>query len=288
MSVRNYPSLKQLSPEWRSAHQKLLQNVREKPFISEYKVSVYASFNKQKIYLPSYIPYIGPKYFEYRPRILCYAINQNLSRHVRWTKEWVESWATDIEAAQDRLNRAAKENRSIPIKPYTEGFIPLLALLSIRRWIETCGGCLPRTIDEVIAVTNFVKFSTAKDASSSSIPNIWWRECGSLYVNHEIRILRPDIILCFGQKTLIELKLVLKSNGLYNYEPEILGCRFPARIPSIKSRPLSSKESKIWNTEILPLENKMRKPEHNSYHKWRIKSFPGYFVDVLTSWGCDI
>lgn len=288
MSVRKGNFSHQVSPEWHIAHQKLLQNVREKPFISEYKLSVYASFNKQKVYLPSYIPYIGPKYFEYRPRILCYAINQNLSRHVRWTKEWVESWATDIEAAQDRLNRAAKENRSIPIKPYTEGFIPLLALLSIRRWIETCGGCLPRTIDEVIAVTNFVKFSTAKDASSSSIPKLWWRECGSLYVNHEIRILRPDIILCFGQKTLIELKLVLKNNGLSNYEPELLGCRFPARIPSIKSRPLSRRESRIWDIEIFPLMNKMRKPENNSYHKWRIQSFPGYFVDVLTSWGCAI
>lgn len=288
MSVRNYPSLKQLSPEWRSAHQKLLQNVREKPFISEYELSVYASFNKQKIYLPSYIPYIGPKYFEYRPRILCYAINQNLSRHVRWTKEWVESWATDIEAAQDRLNRAVKENRSIPIKPYTEGFIPLLALLSIRRWIETCGGCLPRTIDEVIAVTNFVKFSTTKDASSSTIPNIWWRECGSLYVDHEIRILRPDIILGFGQKTLVELRRVLKSSGLSRYESQLLGCRFPARMASIKSKPLSREESKIWNTKILPLIDRMREPRGSSYHKWRIQLFPSYFINVNASWDCAI
>jgi len=285
MSVRNNHFSKQLTPEWCTAHQKLLQNVREEPFISQYELSVYASFDEQKVYLPAYIPYIGPKYFEYKPRILCYAINQNLSRHVHWTKEWVNCWGTDTEYAKDRLNRAAQQGRSIPIRPYAEGFIPLVALLAIRRWIETHGGYLPQTIDDVVAVTNFVKFSTSKDASSSSIPNIWWRECGSLYVKHEIRVLRPDIILGFGKKTLAELRRVLKNNEFSGYESELLDCRFPARIPSIKGRPLSSGESKIWNAEILPLANKMRKPKEASYHKWKIQDFPGYFIDVMTSWG---
>lgn len=286
MSVRNYPSLKQLSPEWRSAHQKLLENVRQQPFVSRYECSAHASLDGRKVYLPAYIPYIGRSYFEYRPRILCYAINQNLSPHVPWTKEWVACWAKDVEYAQDRLNRAVHENRPIPIRPYAEGFIPLVALSAISQWIQIHRGSLPQTVDDVVAVTNFVKFSTAKDASSSSIPNIWWRECGSLYVDHEIRILRPDIILGFGQKTLVELRRVLKSSGLSSYEPQLLGCRFPARMASIKSKPLSRKESKIWNTDILPLMKKMRKPEQNSYHKWRIQGFPGYFVDVNASWSC--
>ena len=253
MPVKNHSFSTQMSPEWRNAHKKLLENVRERPFVSQYELSVCTSFNSQKVYLPAYIPYIGPKYFEYRPRILCYAINQNLSRHTRWTQDWVNSWSTDTEAAQDRLNHAAEKGQAIPIRPYAEGFIPLAALLAIRRWIETHGGYLPRTIDDVVAVTNFVKFSTTKDASSSSIPNVWWRECGSAYVNTEIRILQPDIILGFGQKTLGELQRVLKSNGLPGHETQLLGCRFPARIASIKSRHLSSRESKIWNTDILPL-----------------------------------
>jgi len=285
MPVINHNLLTQMSTEWQSAHRKLLENVRKKPFISQYELSACANFDDQKVYLPAYIPYIGPKYFEYRPRILCYAINQNLSRHTRWTKEWVNSWATDIEAAQDRLNSADQKGRAIPIRPYAEGFIPLVALLAIRRWIETHGGYLPRTIDDVVAVTNFVKFSTTKDASSSSIPNIWWMECGSSYVDVEIRTLQPDIILGFGQKTLGELQRVLKSNGLPRHEIQLLGCRFPARIASIKSRPLSSRESKMWNTDILPLISKINKPE-KSYHKWRAQNFPGYFLDVITSWDC--
>jgi hypothetical protein len=283
MPVRNHQFSTQMNPEWRSAHQKLLENVREKPFVSQYELSVFTSFDGQKIYLPAYIPYIGPQYFEYRPRILCYAINQNLSRHTRWTQDWVNSWATDIEAAQDRLNHAAKKGQALPIRPHAEGFIPLVALLAIRHWSKTHGGCLPHTIDNVAAVTNFVKFSTTTDASSSSIPNIWWRECGELYVTQEIRILKPDIILAFGQKTLSEVRRVLKSIGLSSYEPKLLGCRFPARIASIKSRPLSSRESKTWNTDILPLINKIHKPE-KSYHKWRAQNFPGYFLEVISSW----
>jgi hypothetical protein len=288
MSVRLYHFSKKLSAEWRSSHQKLLVNVQKHPFVSNYECSAHIDSNGQKVYLPAYIPYIGVKYFEYRPRILCYAINQNLSPHVPWTKEWVTRWAADTEVTQDRLNRAVNENRPIPIRPYAEGFIPLVALLAVSRWTRIHGGSLPQTIDDVVAVTNFVKFSTAKDASSSSIPNIWWRECGSSYVEHEIRVLRPDIILGFGQKTLDELRRVLNSIESCRYGPQLLGCRFPARIPSIKSRPLSSIESKMWDTEILPLTNNIRKPAQNSYHKWRIESFPGYFIDVITSWDCVI
>ena len=274
-----------MTPEWQTAHQKLLENVREKPFVSQYELSVCASFNGQKIYLPAYIPYIGPKYFEYRPRILCYAINQNLSRHTRWTQDWVNSWATDIEAAQDRLNHAARKGQALPIRPHAEGFIPLVALLALRRWIVTHDGYLPDSIDNVASVTNFVKFSTTMDASSTSIPKTWWRDCGELYVAKEIRTLKPDIILAFGQQTLSEVKRVLKNNSFIGYEPILLGCRFPARIASIKSRPLSSRESKTWNTDILPLISKIHKPE-KSYHKWRAQNFPGYFLEIITSWDC--
>jgi hypothetical protein len=237
-----------------------------------------------KVYLPAYIPYIGPRYFEYRPRILCYAINQNLSPHVPWTNEWIAYWARDIDAAQDRLNRAAYEHRPIPIRPYAEGFIPLVALLAAKQWIAIRGGYLPETIEDVVAVTNFIKFSTAKDASSSSIPNIWWQDCGTLYVKPEIQALGPDIILAFGQKTTVELRRLLGVDGVSAHEIQLLGCRFPARIPSIKGRPLSSSESRMWSSDILPLIGKMRKPQKNSYHRWKMESFPGYFIDVINAW----
>jgi len=285
MPVKKGHFSKQLSPEWRAAHAELLQNVRQQPFISQYERSAHTSLDGRKVYLPAYVPYIGSSYFDYRPRILCYAINQNLSPHVPWTKEWVNCWARDEEYATDRLNRAVREGRPIPIRPYAEGFIPLVALLAIQRWTRAYGGNLPRDIDDVVAVTNFVKFSTAQDASSSSIPKIWWRECGSYYVEYEIQVLEPDIILGFGQKTFTELRRVLNGDGLSGYDVNVLTCRFPARIASIKHRPLSGEQSKMWNSDILPLVKRMRKPSEKAYHKWRMQRFPGYFMDVLASWG---
>jgi len=286
MEVKKGHFLTHLSPEWHSAHAELLENVRQNPFTSQYQQSTHANLNGKKVYLPAYIPYIGHYYFEYRPRILCYAINQNLSPHVKWSKEWINNWATDIEHAYDRLNRAAYENKPIPIKPYTEGFIPLIATLATQRWIRTFSGNLPNKIDDVVAVTNFIKFSTANDASSSSIPNIWWKECGSLYAEHEIQLLQPDIIISFGQKTSLELIRVLKRNRLNDHKIQLLECRFPARIPSIKGRPLTSQELQKWNKDFLPLTKKICSPKKDSYHRCKILDFPGYFIDVISSWDC--
>ena len=160
----------------------------------------------------------------------------------------------------------------------------MVALLAAKQWIAIRGGYLPETIEDVVAVTNFIKFSTAKDASSSSIPNIWWQDCGTLYVKPEIQALGPDIILAFGQKTTVELRRLLGADRVSAHEIQLLGCRFPARIPSIKGRPLSSSESRMWSSDILPLIGKMRKPQKNSYHRWKMESFPGYFIDVINAW----
>jgi hypothetical protein len=272
-----------LSRTWQSAHSELIQNLKQQKFMPQDECSVYANLRGKKVYLPAYIPYMGPAYFEYRPRILCYAINQNLSPHVPWTTEWVNCWGSDNEHAFDRLNRAAFEGRAIPIRPYAEGFIPLVALIAILHWTKRQGGYLPQTIDDIVAVTNFVKFSTSRDASSSSIPETWWRECGVRYAQHEIRILQPDIIICFGQKTFTEVRRVLSEQST-EYKGKTLTCRFPARIPSVKSRPLSGEETKIWNSDILPLVGKIREPKQYSYHKMRTQKFPGYFIDAFASW----
>lgn len=261
-----------------------MQNVREYPFVSKLESSVYVRRNGRKIYLPAYIPYIGPLYFEYRPRILCFAINQNLSPHVPWSEDWITGWATNMDHAYDRLNLTARKGQPIPIRPYAEGFIPLVALLALCRWNKTQGGYLPKAIEDVVAVTNFIKFSTAVDASSSNIPSVWWSECGSRYVEHEINVLRPDIIIGFGQKTVIELQRVLRCIHMSHFKTELLGCRFPARIPSIKSRPLSRRETTTWNHEIFPLISRISEPRRGSYHDSKIRRFPGYFIDVMTSW----
>lgn len=279
---------KERSAEWSEAHRRLLENVRLNPFISKHELSAHTVLHGQRIYLPAYIPYIGRDYFRFRPRILCYAINQNLSPHVRWTQEWVASWAADVEHARDRLNRAVSEGRAIPIRPYAEGFIPLVGLIASLSWVEAQGGQLPDWIDDVICVTNFVKFSTAEDASSSSIPSEWWKECARQYVGDEIAILCPDIVVAFGKRTEQEVRRVVGLIADRACSPSVLGCRFPARMPSFRARPLTKQDAGIWDATISPLSRRMRQPPPESYHRWKIDRYPGYFLDIARAWGVTV
>lgn len=263
---------------------RLRQNVKRQNFVPTEGNPAYAQVNGRKTILPAYIPYVGQRYFHYRPRVLCYAINQNLSRHTRWTDEWTTKWGTDSSIAIDRLNRAAVNGEAIPIKPYVEGFIPLAALLAIMRYGQTFRAALPNLVDDVLAVTNFVKFSTADDASSSSIPSSWWQECAERYVTQEIRELKPDLLVAFGLRTASGLHRTIGDSSFETQRPELLVCKFPARIPSVSSRPLSEDEQRVWNDHILPLVSRIRPPSENAHHRSRILRFPGYFIDIVRGW----
>lgn len=272
------------SRTWGAACDYLIQNVLDQDYVPSDGGAVSAPVNGHAIVLPSYIPYIGLSYFEHRPRVLCYAINQNLSRHRRWTDDWVTQWAQDKTKAIDRLNQAAREGKALPIKPYAEGFIPLVAMIALMRSGASILKAAGAFVDDVIAVTNFVTFSTAGDASSSSIPRSWWSECARRYVAEEIRALAPDILIGFGNRTAGELKRVVSRLHPNGDGPELLACRFPARIPSRRSYRLSPSERGVWERDILPLANRIKAPPEDSYHRWRIEDFPRYFLHAKRAW----
>jgi len=257
----------------------LIENVKAQDFFPNEGSPAYVLINDQRVHMPAYVPYVGPEYFEHRPRILCYAINQNLSKHRSWSSTWMQEWAADQMFAIDRLNRAVEHGRALPIKPYAEGFIPLAALLCLRANGSRNSGNLPNTIDRVISVTNFVKFSTSDSASSSEIPDSWWRESGSRYVRHEIDILQPDFIVTFGKKTFVELTRVFSDIDYQGCKPQIFECRFPGRIPSEKARPVRGNDKVYWTQDILPLASRIKSPLE-SFVTWRMTRFPGYFLDI--------
>jgi hypothetical protein len=275
---------------WTNAHERLVNNVKRQNFLPTEKPAVRVCVDSKMTVLPAYIPYIGPEYFQYRPRVLCYAINQNLSKHARWTDDWITGWGRNPDVAVDRLNFAVQAGKALPIKPYAEGFIPLAAGLFFWIHAHRSGSQLPTVIDRAIAVTNFVKFSTAADASSSSIPDSWWSECARRYVRHEIMVLRPNYVLAFGKRTETELRRILEGIRENGDSPRLIGCRFPGRIPSVRTRPLSRLERKIWEKDILPLSERLQRPRMDSYHRWRMLDFPGYFLDLITVFrnGCRV
>ncbi len=263
----------------RRAIDDLIENVKAQDFIPEEGSPAYVLIDGQQVHMPAYVPYVGPEYFEHRPRILCYAINQNLSKHRSWSDTWMQEWAADQMCAIDRLNRAVDRGKALPIKPYAEGFIPLTALLCLRANGGQNPDNLPITIDRVVSVTNFVKFSTSDNASSSEIPASWWQECGSRYVRNEIDILRPDVIITFGKRTCTELEKVLSDMNHPDDSLQIHDCRFPGRIPSEKARPIRGKEKVRWIQDILPLTSRIESPLE-SFVTLRMTRFPGYFLDI--------
>ena len=274
MSNKNAPN------KWLGARNALIKNVRRQNFMPSEGNPACVPVNGKSVALPAYIPFIGNDYFKHHPRILCYAINQSISWHARWTKDWIERWAKDYSIAIDRLNIAAENGEAIPLKPYAEGFIPLIAAMVLLWKASFNRNKLPKSIDSVIAATNFVKFSSLESASSAIIPKSWWDECGRRYVRQELLTLKPDIVIAFGQRTYREMMRVMESIPEKHFSPEILQCRFPAHISSVRTRPLTSRESTAWNKYILPLTEHLFQPGPESYQKWRMLKFPGYFLDA--------
>lgn len=268
---------------WSEARERLIRNVEFQNYVPGDDSPAYYRDGSKKVILPAYVPYIGPDYFRFRPRLICYAVNQNISRHRKWSADWVTQWGADRELALDRLNRAAAEGKAIPIRPYAEGFIPLAAAIVLEDACRRSGKELPEWVDYVIAATNFVKFSTWEDASSASIPGSWWRECAVRYVTEEILTLQPDIIVSLGGRTAVELEKLLGRLYLSEGRPKHLPFRFPGHIASIRARSLLRRERNIWQKQILPLAERLLKPPPGSYQTWRMLDFPVYFIDIYQS-----
>ena len=266
----------------------LKRNIYLQQYIPETGYPSYIEHNGFKTFMPAYIPYVGENYFVHRPRILCYAINQNLSPYSKWSITWMKEWASIPDKAVDRLNSAARAGRAIPIKPYADGCIPLAAILSL--FTPPGGNVLDQFefIDTVIAVTNFVKFSTSNTASSEAIPKSWWDECGSRFVIPEIKLLCPDIIIAFGNITFLNVnKMILDmGNDRSLFSGKIYFCKFPARIPSYKTCPVTGEDKILWTDGILPLVENIYSPRE-SFTEMRMTRFPSYFVKIAKDWNIE-
>ncbi len=276
------PRIETLDGKRESVLADLRANILRQNFIPTDGSPSTGAVEERRVSLPAYIPYIGIAYFRAPVRVLCYAINQNLSQHTRWTGDWTSRWVNNAELSLDRLNAAAAAGQALPIRPYAEGFIPLAAAMALKHAGLSLDH-VSQPLDELIAVTNFVKFSTAEDAASTSIPNSWWRECAARFVKLELELLRPHVVIGFGQRTVKELRNLLRNRPA-EPRPQLLACRFPGRIPSINARKLSQSEALLWQNHIRPLADKLRPPPVDSYHRWRMLRFPGYFCDAAKDW----
>ena len=111
-------------------------------------------------YLKVYIPYIGEDYFDTKPRVLIYAMAQNLAR----APELIRAWHNKPDEDMFRQYYHS-EKLHVSIHPYDTGHLKIIAALVL----SVCPSTNYSPNDNVhnkIAITNFVKFSFYREGKS--------------------------------------------------------------------------------------------------------------------------
>jgi len=174
-------------------------------------------------FLGAYIPYIGKRYFDTKPRLLIYAMSQNLARipHV------IQAWHNNNDRGLLR-QYYHPEKLHVSITPYDDGHLKVIAALVLSKYPDM--DYIPSdNIHEKIAITNFVKFSFYREGNNGqhldanppiNIYDDMWKH----YSAYEIRILRPDIIVGVGNDVANAIRRNLGN------DTNLLKIPFPGRL----------------------------------------------------------
>ena len=155
-------------------------------------------------FIPAYIPYIGPDYFSsrtYGQRILVYALSQNLHEQHPFAHRWALDWKQeDGQLALDRQNVSFQADGTAMMHPFDTGHIPILASLLRSGVSARCPGRDESIYPEIVA-TNLSKFSfRTKDGRKTRDKLPALRRCWEWFSELEVRLLRPDYILCCDRR----------------------------------------------------------------------------------------
>ena len=146
-------------------------------------------------HLKSYIPYIGEDYFDTKPRVLIYAMAQNLARAPGLIKAWYDR-------PDGALFRQYHLAGKLHLGPYDDGHLKIIASLIM----STYPGTKYKSSDNIhekIAITNFVKFSFYKEGKNGQTmdanpPLAVYDDMWRYYSKYEISLLQPDIVVGVG------------------------------------------------------------------------------------------
>jgi hypothetical protein len=204
---------------------------------------VKAIVNNKKIFIPGYIPYIGEKYINAKPKILIYALSQNLSEDDSISIAWAQNWASksdmEMNKALDRQNVCYDKYGYIMMAPFDTGHLPVVAgilyylLNSPKNKIN---------IFELIAATNLSKFSF-RDGNKTTDKENSLLQCFEWFTTKELEILNPDYIICAGDRV---FNVINKGINKRKININLIKVSFPS------SRVINSKYNN--NKSNLPLK----------------------------------
>jgi len=179
--------------------------------------------NADGMYLGPYIPYIGRDYFNVNPRLLIYAMSQNLAR----APGLVRAWHNRADGALFRQYHQP-ERLHASITPYDDGHLKVIAALILSAYLGT--KYKPsNNIHDMITITNFVKFSFYKTGENGQIldanpPLSIYDDMWKYYSEFEINILQPDIVVGVGDDVANALRHNLDNEKI------MLKIPFPGRL----------------------------------------------------------
>jgi len=198
--------------------------------------------NSGGTYIGPYIPYIGKSYYTSRPRLLIYAMAQNLAR----AHSLINKWSNYPDRGMLR-HYYQQEPIHIHLYPYDQGHLKVIAALALSAYPKTSFKSSDN-INNLVSVTNFVKFSFYKETGNGGwldanppqdIYSTMWR----LFCSYEIGLLQPDIIVGVGRDVAFALSTGLKEEGKRNI---VIKVDFPGRL-NLNSRWLPKGKALIRN-----------------------------------------
>jgi len=151
-----------------------------------------------------------------------YAMAQNLSRARRLVRVWLDSPDKGLLRQYDD-----PDTLSVHVYPYDNGHLKVIAALALNSYSGTYYKPA-HNIDDLVAVTNFVKFSFYREDEDgkpldANPPLDIYDDMWGYYCRYEVSILRPDVILGVGS----EVSSAIARNLEREHEPNIVVLKIP-------------------------------------------------------------
>jgi hypothetical protein len=162
--------------------------------------------------LSPYIPYIGSNYgAPNMPRIVMYCESQSLNHAAQCH---VDKIGACEELGIDRCNEYYEKKGKVGVGPYDDGYGRVICAIAYAAWCSI-NGAKPscRNIDEIVAVTNAVKFSFIdhRNGKNATPPTKAFQYCEKHILPEELSALAPDILIAMGRTSQRALRNVVDA-----------------------------------------------------------------------------
>ncbi len=199
-------------------------------------------------YLGPYIPYVGEQYFDSEPKLLIYAMAQNLARGSYLISNWLDNDDHGI-----LRHYYHSDSLNLYLHPYDTGHLKVIAALASFNYPGT--DYQPSdNIHDRIAITNFVKFSFFNAKSGQKMdanpPISIYSDMWKYFCETEVSLLQPDMIIGVGNDVFNAIEVNIKPDE----HIKLLKIPFPGRL-NLNSRFIPRGNKLITEKKYNPIDD---------------------------------